>query len=85
MPRISMFFGIVVFMYFDDHAPPHFHALYEGEEAVFGLDGSIQRGYLPPRVQRLIREWAELRLQELKDNWSRASENLPLFWVEPIA
>jgi hypothetical protein len=39
MPRISIFFGIVIYMYYDDHSPPHFHAMHEGLEAVFELDG----------------------------------------------
>lgn len=41
MPRISIFFGIVIYMYYDDHDPPHFHALYEGMEATFDFEGNV--------------------------------------------
>lgn len=84
VPRISMFFGIVVFMYFDDHAPPHFHILYEGEEAVFGLDGALMHGHMAARVQRLVREWAELRHAELTEDWNRARNAQALHWIEPL-
>jgi hypothetical protein len=41
-----MFFGIVVYFYYDDHPPPHFHALYEGLDAQFDLEGNLVKGYL---------------------------------------
>ena len=46
MPRISIFFGIVVYMYYDDHNPPHFHASYEGLEAMFDFEGNLIKGYI---------------------------------------
>lgn len=46
MPRISIFFGIVIYMYYDDHLPPHFHALYGGSEAVFDLEGNLIKGFV---------------------------------------
>ena len=55
MPRISMFFGIVIYMYYDDHNPPHFHASYEGLEGMFNFEGSLIKGYMPLRVQKLIK------------------------------
>jgi hypothetical protein len=56
MPRISMFFGIVVYMYYDDHYPPHFHALYESSEAMFDFEGNIIKGFLPRGALQLIKE-----------------------------
>jgi Domain of unknown function (DUF4160) len=51
MPRISAFLGIVIAMYFDDHPPPHFHALYSGESVSIGIDPlTVLAGRLPPRV-----------------------------------
>lgn len=79
-----MFFGIVVFMYYDDHAPPHFHILYEGEEALVDFDGAVQRGHVTSRVSKLIREWAELHRGELEENWLRARDSMGLNWIEPL-
>ena len=84
MPRISFFFGIVVYMYYDDHNPPHFHTLYEGLEAMFDFEGNLIKGYVPTRVQGLIKEWNDLHSDELKENWQRAKENKPLNWIEPL-
>jgi hypothetical protein len=51
MPRISSFLGIVITMYFDDHAPAHFHARYGGQDAEIGIDPlTLLAGTLPPRV-----------------------------------
>ncbi|GAB6060105.1 DUF4160 domain-containing protein [Desulfonatronum parangueonense] len=49
MPRVSMFFGIVIYFYYDDHPPPHFHALYEGLDAQFDLQGNLIQGYMPSK------------------------------------
>ncbi len=56
MPRISIFFGIVIYMYYDEHVPPDFHAIYEGSEAMFGLNGDLLKGAMAPRAVKLIRE-----------------------------
>ena len=60
MPRISVFLGIVITMYFDDHAPPHFHARYSGQEAAIGIDPlTLLAGALPARVVGQVFEWAQ--------------------------
>lgn len=57
MPIISVFFGIVIRMYHDEHPPPHFHAAYQSFEALVGLaDGEIIRGSLPKKAARLVRQ-----------------------------
>jgi len=84
MPRISLFFGIVIYMYYDDHNPPHFHASYEGLEATFDFDGNLLKGYISPKAQVLIREWCQLHKKELIENWQRAKEGIPLNWIEPL-
>jgi len=73
MPTISIFFGIFIKMYCDDHFPPHFHAEYNGLEAQIAIeDGRIMRGNLPPRAVRLIEEWRQMHISELMQNWERA-------------
>lgn len=84
MPRISIFFGIVVYMYYDDHNPPHFHALYDGLEAMFDFNGNLIRGNISSKARQLIKEWCGLHSGELEENWQRAKEGKPLNWIEPL-
>lgn len=57
MPYISMFFGIIIRMFYNDHPPPHFHAEYQGQRGIFDFDGNMTQGNLASRTaQRLIRE-----------------------------
>lgn len=73
MPRLSEFYGIVVYMYFRDHAPPHFHGIYAGEEAqILISDGTILAGSLLRTAANLVAEWARLHHDELAANWERA-------------
>jgi len=59
MPQISRFFGIVIAMYFDDHAPPHFHAKYGGDECLISInDLRVIDGKLPSRALGMVIEWA---------------------------
>ena len=68
VPRISAFYGLVIAMYWDDHAPPHFHASYAGETAQILIhDGAPLAGSLPPRALRLVREWSTMHREELRD------------------
>ena len=79
MPTISIFFGIVVQMYWRDHTPPHFHAYYQGFEALVSLEtGEILGGYLPPGALRLVKEWVAEKRSELMANWERARLLQPL-------
>lgn len=77
MPVISMFYGIVIRMYFDEHNPPHFHAKYQDFEGVFSLDGDQSFGDMPVKQQKLIAAWVQLHRDELEANWElmRNSEN----------
>ncbi len=85
MPRISAFYGIVITMYYLDHHPPHFHALYGEYEAQIVIEnGEALAGMLPPRAFRLVREWAEIHRDELQANWARAEAHLPLDTIEPL-
>jgi hypothetical protein len=65
-------------MYFNDHAPPHFHVFYSGEEASFRLtDLETLEGEVPSRAVRLVREWARMHAVELLANWTKARAGLP--------
>jgi len=79
VPRISSFYGITVAMYFNDHAPAHFHVFHGDQEASFRLgDLSILEGDLASRATRLVRQWARLHARELLRNWEMARAGLPL-------
>lgn len=79
MPTISLFYGIVIQMFFNDHHPPHFHARYGSAKAIVSIsDGSIISGELPPVATRLVRDWALARRAELEENWRRARSHEPL-------
>ncbi|NOK64106.1 MAG: DUF4160 domain-containing protein [Chloroflexi bacterium AL-W] len=85
MPRISQFYGIIITMYYNDHAPPHFHASYAGDRAEYAIsNGTILVGELPKRANRLVNEWAELRQAELFENWDLARQSLPLKDIDPL-
>ena len=85
VPRLSTFYGIIIWMYRPDHPPPHFHAQY-GEDAVLIELGTLRvlGGSIPPRALRLVRQWARLHPDELSENWERAQELEPLLPVEPL-
>lgn len=85
MPCVSQFFGIVIYMYFNDHLPPHFHAEYGGNEALYEIETlQLYRGRLPRRAHNLVLEWADLRRIELMENWARARQGQGLTSIEPL-
>lgn len=85
MPTISRFFGIVIAMYYDDHAPPHFHARYAGRTALFTIDPpGVLAGDLPPRAVGLVAEWCRLHREALLADWERAQRGEPLAPVAPL-
>jgi len=86
VPRISSFYGVVVTMYFRDHGPPHFHAVYgEFEAQVIIATGGILMGALPPRALRMVKEWTNLHRAELEANWQNARKRRPLAKIDPLA
>jgi hypothetical protein len=85
MPQICQFFGIVIYMYFNDHVPAHFHAEYGDAEAVYRIDTlDVIRGKLPRRAHALVVEWATLHRHELRVDWERARQAVPLLPIEPL-
>ncbi|MBI4422003.1 MAG: DUF4160 domain-containing protein [Gemmatimonadetes bacterium] len=85
MPRISEFFGIAIYVYWRDHPPPHFHAVYSGEESQISIDDlSVLSGTLSPRPTTLVVEWAKLHQEELRLVWRQARKLEPLNRIEPL-
>lgn len=88
MPRISAFYGIVIWMYYDEmhhRGRQHFHATYGDDEATIEIEGlTIMAGVLPPRGQRLVVEWAQAHKNDLLENWDRARRHEPLLPIDPL-
>ncbi len=84
MPEISHFYGIFVYMYIDDHNPPHIHVFYEGHDAIVPIREGLVKGELPQRVLRLVFEWIDLHQEELLENWRRLTNSEAALKIEPL-
>jgi hypothetical protein len=88
MPILSMFYGIVIRMYFNDdrqHHVPHFHADYAGQRAVFNItNGELLAGELPAGKVRLVVAWIEIHREELLADWELAVNGEDVFKIEPL-
>jgi hypothetical protein len=85
VPVVSVFFGIVIRMFYREHGVAHFHAEYQGQQATFTLDGEILAGTLSSRTaRRLIKEWAVARRAELQANWDRLEQGEVLERIAPL-
>jgi len=85
MPCVSDFYGIAIYMYYSDHAPPHFHAEYNGDEVEIEISSlSILRGGLRRRALGLVLEWASQHQPELGVNWNLARAGLPLQHIDGL-
>jgi hypothetical protein len=84
MPEISRFLGIVIYMYYREHAPPHFHAEYGEYEITIEIKTGIVSGKFPRRVLNAVLEWYVLHKAELLDNWEFAEKKIPLKKIEPL-
>jgi hypothetical protein len=85
MPTISSFYGILIRMFFNDHAPPHFHAIYAEYEATIDIETlSISSGNLPRRALELVLDWAELHKSELIEDWLLCKEKHQPKTIPPL-
>ncbi len=88
MPVISMFYGIIVSMYFLDnqrHHSPHIHVKYQGEEAVIAIpDGTPLEGSISTSKMKLLLAWVEIHKDELMADWELASNGQPIFKIDPL-
>ena len=88
MPTISMFYGIIVRMYYFDnqqHSTPHIHVHYQDDSAVIEIPtGTVLEGSLPPAKQKLVDAWVELRKEELMADWELAVNDDSVFKIDPL-
>ncbi len=85
MPTVSRFYGIVVFMNYNDHPPPHFHARYQEQEVLVEIETGIVQGKMSRRALQMVFEWSEKYQQELLRNWELARERKPLLPIASLA
>lgn len=84
MPTISMFYGILIKMYYAEHQPPHFHAYYNENKALFDFSGKLLKGKMPEKQIKLIQAWAIIHSDELNANWNLSRESETLFHIKPL-
>lgn len=85
MPIISKFFGIVIRMFYDEHNPPHLHSEYQGNKAVFDFQGNMIKGNLRSRTAiKLVREWIDINLADLEEDWQLARERKEMKKINPL-
>jgi hypothetical protein len=88
MPVISMFYGLIVSMYYLDtkqHKLPHIHVKYGENEAVYQIpDGSLMEGVIPGNKERLLLAWIEIHRDELMANWELAVQGNKIFVIDPL-
>ncbi len=85
MPIISVFFGILIRMFYDDHNPPHIHVEHQGRKALLDFRGNILRGDLHSRTAlKLVREWIDLRYAELIEDWELARQGKEIKTIDPL-
>ena len=85
MPEVSLFYGIRITMYYDDHNPPHFHAEYAESRALVDiLRSCVINGALPGKQLKLVLAWCEIHKDELMQNWELAKQNNPVSRINPL-
>jgi len=87
MPIISMFYGIIVYMFCErstKHKKPHIHADYQGKRVVISLDGVVLSGKIPGKQLKMLLAWIVIHEEELKREWNLLSEGLDYFKIDPL-
>jgi len=84
MPEISRFLGIIVFMNFNDHNPPHFHAKYGDYQVTVEIHTGIVEGKFPKRALSLLLEWYDLHKDELFANWNSLLSSGEYTKIQPL-
>ena len=84
MPTISMFYGIIIRMYYTDHNPAHIHAYYGKYIATFDFKGKILEGTMPNKQTKLIQAWIVLHEEDLVANWELSKNSEMPFKINPL-
>lgn len=78
MPEISMFYRIIIYMFYNDHQPLHFHARYQDYSVLIEFETDLVKGEMPVRALKLVFERLDMHKEDLLDNWQKAILREPL-------
>jgi hypothetical protein len=84
MPEISRFLGIIIFMVYNDHQPPHFHARYGDYKITVEIETGVIEGKFPRRALNAVIEWYQLYKETLLENWNLSLDHLELKKIPPL-
>jgi hypothetical protein len=85
MPEICRFWGLIIFMFYDEHNPPHFHARYGEYEVMIDIQtGKPIKGKFPRKQLKFAQDWCNLHKDELLADWQRAQLKMPLETIAPL-
>ena len=84
MPEISKFYGIVIYMYMNEHNPPHFHAKYGNQEMTIDIVNGSIRGEMSEMALRLVLEWLSIHRDEIMEAWHKAANGEQPGKIEPL-
>jgi len=85
MPEISRFYGIIIYMFFGDHNPPHIHIKYQEHKAVINIYDGTVTGSMPRRALKLVYEWMDLHYDDLMENWKLNEQRKLLKKIKPLS
>jgi hypothetical protein len=85
MPTIARFYGIVIYMNYREHPPPHFHARYGEQEVTIEIETGIVTGKMSRRALQMIFTWLEMHQEALLENWERVENRQPLKPIPPLS
>jgi len=84
LPELCRFLGIVIYMLYDDHRPPHFHAEYGEYKVTVEINTGVVEGRFPRRALKAVLDWHELYRDDLLANWRLAEQHQPLRKIPPL-
>lgn len=84
MPEISRFLGIVIYIFSDEHNPPHFHAKYGEFTISVEIESGITKGNFPKKALNAVRKWLKINQKELLEDWKLAAKGEPLKKIKPL-
>lgn len=87
MPVISMFYGIIIYMYYEigaKHKKPHIHAKYQNQSVIISLDGEVLEGEIPFKKMKMVQVWVDIHQEELLADWDLLSNQQEYFKIDPL-
>lgn len=84
MPEICRFYGLIIFMNYNEHSPPHFHVRYQNQEIIVEIQTGTVQGRMAKRALKMVFEWYEQHIDQLLTNWDLAKQRKPLKEIEPL-